>query len=151
MTQFLEKLQTAGVETKVKVTKEGVIQGISYLTNGVAFQAGKLGRNGKACTLKGLLSRGIDFDLERDVLALVQRATSNNQDDKQMSINTLIAKIQNHPQNLSMCTSDSHSQNVAQKSESANVYDLSNSQQQNCILKSQVNYLKHHKGAELDL
>ncbi|WP_337884479.1 relaxase/mobilization nuclease domain-containing protein [Fischerella thermalis] len=151
MTQFLEKLQTAGVETKVKVTKEGIIQGISYSTDGVAFQARKLGRNGKACTLKGLLARGIDFDLERDVLALVQRATSNSQDDKQMSINTLIAKIQNHPQNLSMYTSDSHSHNVAQKSQSANVSNLSNSQQQNCILKSQANYLKHHKGAELDL
>ncbi|BAZ69405.1 relaxase/mobilization nuclease family protein [Fischerella sp. NIES-4106] len=151
MTQFLEKLQAAGVETKVKVTKEGIIQGISYSTDGVAFQARKLGRNGKACTLKGLLSRGIDFDLERDVLALVQRATNNSQDDKQTSINTLIAKIQNHPQNLSMYTSDSRSHNVAQKSESANVSDWSNFQQQNSIVKSQVNYLKHHKDTELDL
>ncbi|WP_315791259.1 hypothetical protein [Fischerella sp. JS2] len=97
------------------------------------------------------MARGIDFDLERDVLALVQRATTNNQEDKQTSMNTLIAKIQNHPQNLSMYTSDSHSHNVAHKSQSANVSELSNSQRQDCILKSKVNYLKRHKSAELDL
>ena len=81
MTQFIEKLELAGVETLLKVSDEGIIKGISYSTDGVAFQGGKLGRNGKACTLKGLAMRGINFDLESNTLALVQRPSK---DDKQI-------------------------------------------------------------------
>jgi hypothetical protein len=68
--QFIEQLKVNGVETSLKLSSEGVVQGISYSTDGVAFAGSKLGRNVFACTLKGLAMRGIKFDLERDALAL---------------------------------------------------------------------------------
>jgi Relaxase/Mobilisation nuclease domain len=74
MTQFIEYLEVAGVETSIKFSNEGIIQGISYSTDGVAFPGGKLGRNGKACTLKGLAMRGINFDRESDTLTPTQHA-----------------------------------------------------------------------------
>ena len=73
--QFVEKLKLADVETSLKFNSEGIIQGISYSTDGVAFAGCKLGRNSKACTIKGLAMRGIKFDLERD-------AHNSNKDDK---------------------------------------------------------------------
>jgi hypothetical protein len=37
LAQLIEKLKLAGVETSLKVNDEGIIQGISYSTDGVAF------------------------------------------------------------------------------------------------------------------
>ena len=73
--EFIEKLKAADVETSLKLSDEGIIQGISYSTDGVSFAGGKLGRNLKACTLEGLAMRGIKFDLERD-------AHNSNKDEK---------------------------------------------------------------------
>lgn len=80
LAQFIDTLKVAGVETLLKVSEEGIIQGVSYSLDGVAFAGRKLGRNGKACTIKGLAIRGIDCDRESDTLALVQHA---NKDEKQ--------------------------------------------------------------------
>jgi hypothetical protein len=80
-TEFIEKLKIVDVETSVKFNSEGVIQGISYFIDGVAFAGGKLGRNDKACTLKGLAMRGVKFDRYRDGL-LTQHETK---DDKQQN------------------------------------------------------------------
>ncbi|MBE9216903.1 relaxase/mobilization nuclease domain-containing protein [Plectonema cf. radiosum LEGE 06105] len=66
--EFIEKLKLADVETSLKFNSEGIIQGISYSTDGVAFAGSKLGRNHKASTLKGLTMRGIKFDHYRDDL-----------------------------------------------------------------------------------
>ncbi len=71
-TEFIEKLKIVDVETSLKFNSEGVIQGISYSTDGVAFAGGKLGRNDKACTLKGLAMRGVKFDHYRDDLAFTR-------------------------------------------------------------------------------
>lgn len=109
ITQFLEKLDAAGVEAKVKVTREGVIQGISYSIDGVAFQGGKLGRNDKNCTLQGLQHRGVTFDLKQDAKAIATRATSNSQ-KKTPTASSLIALIQSHPKNLSLTRSPSFSE-----------------------------------------
>jgi hypothetical protein len=70
--QFVEKLKLADVETSLKFNDEGIIQGISYSTDGVAFAGSKLGRNHKASTLKGLAIRGVKFDRYRDGLALTR-------------------------------------------------------------------------------
>lgn len=101
ITQFLDQLDAAGVEAKVKVTREGVIQGISYSADGVAFQGGKLGRNEFGCTLQGLQLRGVTFDLTRDAGAIATHATSNSQ-KKTRTPSSLIPLIQNHPKNLSL-------------------------------------------------
>ena len=45
MMQYLQRLLDAGVETRIKETRTGKIQGISYELEGVAFAGHKLGRN----------------------------------------------------------------------------------------------------------
>ncbi|MEA5599424.1 relaxase/mobilization nuclease domain-containing protein [Rivularia sp. UHCC 0363] len=81
--QFVEKLKLADVETSLKFNSEGIIQGISYSTDGVAFAGSKLGRSSKASTLKGLTMRGIKFDHYRDDLALTRYVDKDNfQQDK---------------------------------------------------------------------
>ena len=70
--QFIEQLKISDVETSLKFNSEGIIQGISYSTDGVAFAGSKLGRNSKASTLKGLAMRGVKFDRPIDDLALTR-------------------------------------------------------------------------------
>jgi hypothetical protein len=124
MTQFLEKLTASGIQTKVKVTTEGEIQGISYSLDSVAFQGGKLGRNSKACTLKGLVARGVDFNLKRDVLALAPCVNNDNQDNNQTTIAALISKIENHPHNLHLNTSDRQQKSTPQPRGKENQIEL---------------------------
>lgn len=111
VTQLLKKLDKAGVETKVKVTREGVIQGISYSIDEVAFQGSKLGRNNRGCTLQGLQCRGVSFDLERDTKAIASHATSNSQRDTR-SASKLIRSIKSHPRNLSLALSPSNNKTL---------------------------------------
>jgi Relaxase/Mobilisation nuclease domain len=70
--QFIEKLELLGVETFIKISDTGKIQGISYSIDGVAFPGRKLGRNSKACTIEGLVMRGVDFDIESEALTATQ-------------------------------------------------------------------------------
>ena len=51
ITQFIERLQSKGINTQVKITRTGKARGISYELNGVAFSGTKLG---KAYTFPGL-------------------------------------------------------------------------------------------------
>lgn len=111
VTQLLKKLDKAGVETKVKVTREGVIQGISYSIDGVAFQGSKLGRSDRACTLQGVQQRRVSFDLERDAKAIASHATSNSQRGTR-SPSKLIRLIQSHPKNLSLTLSPSNNKTL---------------------------------------
>jgi Relaxase/Mobilisation nuclease domain len=74
ITQFIKNLEFAGVETSLKISDEGIIQGISYSIDGVAFPGRKLGRNSKACTIEGLAMRGVDFDMETKILTPTQYA-----------------------------------------------------------------------------
>ena len=99
MTQFVHQLELEGVETQFKVDNDGAIQGISYTVDSVAFQASKLGRNTKACTIKGLLARGVKINCEQDLDAIVFRTNHTNLSDK------LIDKIKHHPNNLDLNTS----------------------------------------------
>lgn len=87
--QFIEQLKVNGVETLLKLSSEGMVQGISYSTDGVVFAGSKLGRNGFACTLKGLAMRGIQFDLEHDENALTRYI---GEDEKQQDDIALEAK-----------------------------------------------------------
>ncbi|RUT03808.1 hypothetical protein DSM106972_047220 [Dulcicalothrix desertica PCC 7102] len=114
MTKFVEKLASRGIQTKIKVTTEGEIQGISYSVDSVAFQGRKLGRNSGACTLKGLVARGIDFNLKRDVLALAPCIENDNQDNNQTAIAALISKIKNNPYNLYLNTLDKQQKSIPQ-------------------------------------
>jgi hypothetical protein len=45
MSQYKKRLKDAGVETLIRETRTGKIQGISYELEGVAFAGHKLGRN----------------------------------------------------------------------------------------------------------
>jgi len=45
MNQYLQRLKDAGVESRIKETRTGKIQGISYQLEGVAFPGNKLGKN----------------------------------------------------------------------------------------------------------
>jgi hypothetical protein len=69
MSDLLLNLESVGVEPRVRVTREGEIQGISYQLEGVAFQGRQLG---KGYTLKGLQKRGIGLDLDRDGAAIAK-------------------------------------------------------------------------------
>ncbi len=124
MTQFLEKLASRGIQTKVKVTTEGEIQGISYSVDSVAFQGRKLGRNNKACTLKGLVARGVDFNLKRDVLALAPCLENDDQDNSQTAVAALIGKIKNNPHNLYLNTLDKQQKSIPQPRGKENQIEL---------------------------
>ncbi|MEO1376644.1 MAG: relaxase/mobilization nuclease domain-containing protein [Cyanobacteria bacterium J06635_10] len=90
--QFIERLKVNGVETSLKLSSEGVVQGISYSTDGVAFAGSKLGRNKQACTLKGLAMRGIKFDLERDALALTRYIGKDDEEHLDVALEAKINK-----------------------------------------------------------
>jgi len=62
MSQYLQRLKDAGVETRIKETRTGKIQGISYELEGVAFAGHKLGRN---YSWIGLQKLGITEHLEQ--------------------------------------------------------------------------------------
>ena len=110
ITQFLEKLELEGIETQFKVDNDGAIQGISYSIDSVAFQANKLGRNKKACTIKGLLAQGIRINLENDSEALALRVINNSENYDKPELNILIEQIKNHPSNLNLSTQDQDNQ-----------------------------------------
>ena len=61
MSQYLHRLKDAGVETRIRKTRTGKIQGISYVLDSVAFPGHKLGRN---CSWQGLQKIGITESLE---------------------------------------------------------------------------------------
>jgi hypothetical protein len=61
MSQYLQRLKDAGVETRIRETRTGKIQGISYELDGVAFAGHKLGRN---YSWQGLQKLGITENLE---------------------------------------------------------------------------------------
>ena len=60
--QYLHRLKDAGVETRIRETRTGKIQGISYELDGVAFAGHKLGKN---YSWSGLQKIGVTENLER--------------------------------------------------------------------------------------
>ena len=62
MRQYLQRLKDAGVETRIRETRTGKIQGISYELEGVAFAGHKLGRN---YSWNGLKKLGITEHLQQ--------------------------------------------------------------------------------------
>jgi hypothetical protein len=62
MSQYLQRLKDAGVEARIRETRTGKIQGISYELEGVAFAGHKLGRN---YSWIGLQKLGITENLEQ--------------------------------------------------------------------------------------
>jgi hypothetical protein len=62
MRQYLQRLLDAGVETRIKETRTGKIQGISYELEGVAFAGHKLGRN---YSWQGIQKLGITEHLQQ--------------------------------------------------------------------------------------
>jgi hypothetical protein len=62
MNQYLQRLKDAGVEARIRETRTGKIQGISYELEGVAFAGHKLGRN---YSWIGLQRLGITEHLEQ--------------------------------------------------------------------------------------
>jgi hypothetical protein len=62
MSQYLQRLKDAGVETKIRETRTGKIQGISYELEGVAFAGHKLGRN---YSWQGIQKLGITEHLQQ--------------------------------------------------------------------------------------
>jgi hypothetical protein len=62
MSQYRQRLKDAGVETRIRETRTGKIQGISYELEGVAFAGHKLGRN---YSWQGIQKLGITEHLEQ--------------------------------------------------------------------------------------
>jgi hypothetical protein len=60
--QYKKRLKDAGVETRIRETRTGKIQGISYELSGVVFAGHKLGRN---YSWSGLQRLGITENLEQ--------------------------------------------------------------------------------------
>jgi hypothetical protein len=84
LAQFIDNLKVAGVETSLKISDEGIIQGISYSIDGVAFQGRKLGRNSKACTIEGLAMRGVNFEMESETSTFTQYADKEKKQTKEI-------------------------------------------------------------------
>jgi hypothetical protein len=99
MSKFLDKLNSTGIKASLKVSEAGIIQGISYSLGEVCIRGGKLGRNSKSCTLDGLKERGVDCNLKRDIVALLENVRYDDRNEIDISLNTLAQKIVNHPQN----------------------------------------------------
>ena len=72
MSQFLARLEGAGVEVVPRVAKTGHVSGISYRLDGVAFRGSALGR---AYSWRGVQERlGVDHRPERDLPAVRKAA-----------------------------------------------------------------------------
>jgi hypothetical protein len=61
MSQYKKRLKDAGVETRIRETRTGKIQGISYELEGVTFAGHKLGRN---YSWQGIQKIGVTENLE---------------------------------------------------------------------------------------
>ncbi|HGP0233802.1 TPA: relaxase/mobilization nuclease domain-containing protein [Pseudomonas aeruginosa] len=70
--QFVERLQLAGVEVKPNLSKSG-LNGFGFAIDGVAFKGSQLGDKYK---YKGLLSRGLSYEQNRDYEKLRSLAAS---------------------------------------------------------------------------
>jgi hypothetical protein len=66
MTEFVARLQAMEVEVRPKITRTGLVQGLSYSLDGVAFQ----GANLRGCSFPRLQARGVNYDQERDLPSL---------------------------------------------------------------------------------
>jgi len=98
MTEFVKRLQQQGVEVRPKITRNNIVQGISYCLDGVSFQGNKLG---SASFPKLQILRGVDYDPERDLPALKKAAaglrveSSANDNQLQSERVTEVAAIAN--------------------------------------------------------
>jgi Relaxase/Mobilisation nuclease domain len=66
MTDYVARLQSQGVEVRPKITRTGLVQGLSYSLDGVAFQGAHL----QGCSFPKLQARGVSYERERDLPAL---------------------------------------------------------------------------------
>ena len=66
MTDYVARLQSKGVEVRPKITRTGLVQGLSYSLDGVAFQGAHL----QGCSFPKLQTRGVSYERERDLPAL---------------------------------------------------------------------------------
>ena len=66
MTDLVARLQSKGVEVRPKITRTGLVQGLSYSYYGVAFQGAHL----QGCSFPKLQARGVNYERERDLPAL---------------------------------------------------------------------------------
>jgi hypothetical protein len=67
MTDYVARLQSKGVEVRPKITRTGLVQGLSYSLDGVAFQGAHL----QGCSFPKLQARGISYERERDLPSLM--------------------------------------------------------------------------------
>jgi hypothetical protein len=66
MTDYVARLQSKGVEVRPKITRTGLVEGLSYSLDGVAFQGAHL----QGCSFPKLQARGVSYERERDLPAL---------------------------------------------------------------------------------
>ena len=69
---FMDRVEAAGAVVRPNVAKTGKMNGFSFALNGVPFKGSDLG---KAYTWKGLQSRGVEYEQDRDGEALRERAS----------------------------------------------------------------------------
>lgn len=94
LTKFLNYLQQHNCHTRI-TTRDNEILGISYENEGIKFKGSYLGRDSKACTLKGLANRGIDINLERDGEAIAERALDKNNPQRKINAEDIKSNSKN--------------------------------------------------------
>lgn len=76
MSEFISRLQRHGVEVKARITRNLVVQGISYSLEGVKFPGHRLG---DASFPKLVQKRGVRYEAHRDLPALRKATVGENQ------------------------------------------------------------------------
>jgi 2'-5' RNA ligase len=126
-TQFIEHLQSRGINPRILLTRTGRIQGISYESSGEEFSGTSLGAN---YSFSGLQRHfGVDFNLERDVEAIAAIACSNSkrksaiQNQSTQSIKKLL--LENQDKRTFSVTPELSSQSLDISDERASQQDIS--------------------------
>ena len=99
---LVEKLASKGVETRINLTQEQKIRGISYKLDGIAFSGRKLG---KAYTVSGLQKYKnvvAQLEIDTEIKPTAVQKNLNQQPDRPINIEIKISPTQNQAPNRSM-------------------------------------------------
>ncbi|MBD2186433.1 relaxase/mobilization nuclease domain-containing protein [Planktothrix sp. FACHB-1355] len=107
MPELIERLQSEGVEIKIRMTRTGCIKGISYQLNDIAFNGTQLG---KAYTFYGLQKyRGISYDSEdNELLKMLTQQQEAIADSHELQRDKSLPETNTHTDTISvdLITSD---------------------------------------------
>lgn len=94
LNSFMKKLEKQGVNTKIKISDQGEVQGISYALESYPFAGRKLGRNDRASTIPALKRRGVKIDLKQ-IRSMIEHSDINFSQK-------MVREVMNHPNNRNL-------------------------------------------------